>query len=600
MDPPGPSAGRASWLDALVIISCLVAYGSCICLSESPYGDMSLRQRFTLNPWDDLNGGYITGPLRLLSEGRLGEDPFNGPRSLSLGGQALLQSFALLILPPTFIHMMDPGLAILALPLVFQHLGRRGGWPGWLAPSLTLLCLVLKTHWVNASAQLLPTVFLLALYGMLDSLAREPRVRPSACSWSHCSASALISLKNILVPGTCLILGLFVVLDYLARREPRRTVASGLLTCLLMGLLLAPWMVSSYRASGTALYPLLGQGYWANPLGNMPSLASHRDAGTEARQLFSILKDPRILLLVLLGVPGIAVTTRDRLRQGSGVAFLAVLLASVPVMLLFAHVCVSMPGCVTATTPPFLRSWLRLPCCWGPRKGGAGSTAWREAGQEPSVPCWWCSSWPVCCTRPTSCGVPQPWLARQSAGAHGIRKQSADHYRQLQAAIPPGQRFFCFLPMAHLLDYRRNPIDVAHLNCGISPPPGIPLRGTAEEVAHYLRSRGIWWFATRDTFWTSGGESRDPEVIWRWSKSSAGSSRWDADTIYSYYAMARSIRSLMEIYETRHFSGDLVLIELGRPKSRQVLTTGRDGRGPWLGTHLPRWHLDGGERGFTQ
>jgi hypothetical protein len=80
-----------SWIDGLVLMSCLVAYGSCVCLSEPPYDDPSVRYRFTLNPWDDLNGGYISGPLRLLGEGRLGEDPFNGPRSLSLGGQPVLQ-----------------------------------------------------------------------------------------------------------------------------------------------------------------------------------------------------------------------------------------------------------------------------------------------------------------------------------------------------------------------------------------------------------------------------------------------------------------------------------------------------------------------------
>jgi hypothetical protein len=109
--------------DMLACIACGMVYASHVCLSFSPYGDPNLRQRFTLNPWDDLKGGYVTLPCRLLSEGNLGDDPFNDMRSFALGGHSLLQAFPLLILPPTYIHILDPGLAILASPLVLHGLG---------------------------------------------------------------------------------------------------------------------------------------------------------------------------------------------------------------------------------------------------------------------------------------------------------------------------------------------------------------------------------------------------------------------------------------------------------------------------------------------
>jgi hypothetical protein len=98
--------------------------------------------------------------------------------------------------------------------------------------------------------------------------------------------------------------------------------------------------------------------------------------------------------------------------------------------------------------------------------------------------------------------------------------------------------------MAHLFDYHRNPIKVAHLNCGISPPPGMPLEGTGEEVAQYLRSQGISWFATGDTFWSPSGEIRDPAPIRLWSESYKGKYDWDLGAVYSYYRMARCIQLL--------------------------------------------------------
>ena len=280
-------------LDALAALMCVVAYASCVCLCESPYGDYRLRQRFTLNPWDDLNGGYVTGPLRLLSEGNVGDDPFNAYRSHALGGLAVLQSFVLLFLPPTFIHLLDPGLAILTLLFLLYGIGRARSWPLWLAPALLLFCLALKTHCVNASTQLLPTVFLLVLYDALDELAMQPRVGRSRLIVVALLASALIALKNTLAPGTCLLLVIVLILDSLVRRDLRRTMASGLTTGLIVLVLLTPWLLSCYWASGTPLYPLLGEGYWANPMGNMPSLNPNRNLAAEVRELLMVVKDPR-------------------------------------------------------------------------------------------------------------------------------------------------------------------------------------------------------------------------------------------------------------------------------------------------------------------
>src|SRR5262249_21617073 len=147
-------------------------------------------------------------------------------------------------------------------------------------------------------------------------------------------------------------------------------------------------------------------------------------------------------------------------------------------------------------------------------------------------------------------------------------------YRQLQAAIPPGQRFLAFLPMAHLLDFARNPINVMDSNCGISPPPGMPLKRAPEEVAQYLRSLGISWVASRARSWTPAGETRDLEEIRRWSESFRGKNQWDVSVVYSHYLMAMCVRELAATYETSRFANDLLAINLGRP--RAVKTAARE------------------------
>jgi hypothetical protein len=563
-------------LGTISLIACLVAYASCVCLAESPFGDAGLRQRFTLNPWDDLSGGYVTGPFRLLSEGRLGEDPFNSPRSLSLGGQPVLQSFALLILPATYIHLIDPGLAILTLPLVLHGLAKQGRWPVWLAPVLTLLCLVFKTHWVNASAQMLPTVVLLTLYGVLDRIARGPRVRQSDLTLAALLSLTLITLKNILVPGVCLILGIFFVLDYIARRELRRTTIAALAMCVIIGLLATPWLISSYRASGTPLYPLLGEGYWANPLGSMPGVVSDRDAAAEAIQLLSVLMDPRIALLLLLAAPAFARATSDRLRDGRDVAYLAVLLTAIVILELYAHVFEFdwMRYSYNFVVVAVLASFDVLLC---PREGpwfySFERTARRALGASLALLIVVGMAYQATYVKDTAV-----MIGKSISGKSWDPDAEQEHYRQLQAAIPPGQRFLSFLPMAHLLDYHRNPIHVAHLNCGISPPPGMPLRGTAENLAKYLRSHGVNWIATREEFWTPGGESNDPEAIRLWSEATRAQNAWDSRVVFSYYAMARSLRSLMKTYDTQRFDGRLVLIDLRRTVAPKIHTRRSDER----------------------
>jgi hypothetical protein len=559
----GVSVWPRTRLDLIACLACLLNYAAYVCLSLSPYGDATVRQRFTLNPWDDLKGGYITLPLRLLSEGNLGEDPFNFARSVALGGLSLLQAFPLLILPPTYIHVMDPGLAVLALPLVIHGIGRRGGWPGWLAPVLTVFCLVLRSPRVSSSASLLPTLFLLSIYGSLEHLAGCQRVRPCDLAALALPTAAVMTLKNTLVPGTCLILGVYVILDWIVRRDRHRSVVAVVTTGGLLVLLLLPWLVSSYRACGTPLYPLLGEGYLAGSLVDVPRPAPIRDPVTEARHYLPFVTDPRLLLFFLLGGLSVAASARRNLWQGRAISYAAVMAGSAPILFLYART--------------FAIDWLRysysfltlvLLTSFGLMLGAPEGRTWL-AGLVPGGTRWLGGLLILLTTAGVLYQCRYIPTTLRMVGCEVVGKgwdpnAEFSSYRRLQASIPACRRFLCLLPMAHLLDFARNSINVVDANRYISPPPGIPLQRGPEDVARYLREQGIFLIAARESTWYSGGETRDPEDLRRWSEATEYP-LWRS-LIYANYLTESRIRSLALLYETTSFDNDLMLIDLDRPR----------------------------------
>ncbi len=574
-------AWRPTRFDTLVLVLCLAAYGSSICLCESPYGDASLRQRFTLNPWDDLGGGYITYPLRLLSEGTLGDDWFNDRRSISaLGGLSVLQAFALLFLPPTYIHIMDPGLAILALPFVLNGLVPKKTSPIWLPAALYGFCLILRPHWVNASAQVLPNLFLLCLFRSMGDISEQKHVRIASLFEMAMYASAAVTLKSLFVPGTCLILGVYFALEAITRGNLIRALFAGAVFGLMFILLLVPWLVANYFASGTPLYPLLGAGFRGNPMVEIPHLPSIKDLVTKPPLWVKSLGDPRPLAFFFLGGLGLASMLKRDPRDSRSTAYVAFFLGILPILFLFAAAFGD--GFMRYTSNyivPFLViSFARL-------LGGEEERAWLDR----IVPGGWkllggglilatLLGGAVHCVR-----LPQTvrmvWKAIQGTGWEPDAGLSA--YRRMQSSIPAGESFLAFVPMAHLLDFARNRIYVVDTNCAVSPPPGMPLRKSPAEVVEYLQSLGIFWVAGREIEWTPAGESRDIERLRNWGESYKENALWDGSVVTSHYLMAKCIRSLSLAYETAHFDDGLIVINLRAPRR------GNTGAGALTWSDLP-------------
>ena len=122
--------------------------------------------------------------------------------------------------------------------------------------------------------------------------------------------------------------------------------------------------------------------------------------------------------------------------------------------------------------------------------------------------------------------------------------------------------------MAHLLDFGRNPINVVDAVCGISPPPGMPLTRGPEDVAHYLRTQGLFWIATSESTWYPGGETREPEDLRRYSEGYEYTV-WKSQ-IYSYYLLFSCLKALETKYDTTRVENGLVLIDLSRPRASEL------------------------------
>jgi hypothetical protein len=268
--------------------------------------------------------------------------------------------------------------------------------------------------------------------------------------------------------------------------------------------------------------------------------------------------------MLLLGALGIAVTTRQgQITHCRGIAYLASLLSSVTVAFSFAHVFHTgwMRHSYNFTVLSLLLSFALL-------LGSKEARAWTDGLVPVGTKLLAAllillttagAAYQLVFVRPTA-----TMIVKAITGNGWDPDAQRASYRQLQSSIPPGQPVVTFLPMVHLFDYARNPINAIHLNSGISPPPGLPLDGSPEEVARYLRSRGIKWFATHDVFWCPAGAGSDPEAILRWSESYNADDAWDARLVYSYYLMAKCSQSLVANYETTRFDKDLLLVNLER------------------------------------
>ena len=70
-------------------------------------------------------------------------------------------------------------------------------------------------------------------------------------------------------------------------------------------------------------------------------------------------------------------------------------------------------------------------------------------------------------------------------------EERSSAYQAAQAAVPAGAKILVATSFPVLFDYARNPILIADVPGGASPPPGMPILEGADAVAKYLKGQGI-------------------------------------------------------------------------------------------------------------
>jgi hypothetical protein len=422
-----------------------------------------------LNAHDD-HQGYLVFPVRMLETGSFAPEPFSERRLLALGGQSFLQALQLAWVRWRFANTTDLGLGWLVLVgLVAGHLARRRVLPA--AALLVLLAL----QWERAPVvNLSSTVTGTALqYALLRTWFVEP-----AAGWRSrwlllgLTLAGLCSLKSSLLAGAVVSLGALWLAAERADR-PRR-LAEIAAAALLAGVLLVPWMVQLHGSSGTWLYPVLGQGFHGSTYSDFPGVSHPVRASEFADGLPLFLVSARNLLA--LGVVPLVCLLLVDARRRPVRQLVALWVASWSAAFVLS---VQSGGLDRYAYPLVMAATLFVLVECLPRSDEARARAahWRVAAAALLAGFVWIKA----------SERPGPFAPLRAPLGFAAESQRAD-YRSAQAVVPPGAEILACASRPFLFDFGRNPIYTVDHAGGASPPPGMPVRGSTEAFAGYLRS----------------------------------------------------------------------------------------------------------------
>ncbi len=426
-----------------------------------------------MNGHDDAHA-YLVFPHQMLQVGRMVEDPFNERLMISsLGGQSFLQTLVLAVLPDESLKMLDPGLAwLLCVGLVSMDMrSLRARWPS-VAVVLSVLFLV-RFPIVNLTSLGTSLMALLALPLLVLRWTDPQAPVKSGCLVALLAVGAAL-LKSLNIPSV----GLLLLLYYAWRlcvSPVRRNVWLELGVAVAVSLLLlAPGMISMFRATGTPLYPLLGTG---NASGGSQLVAAERPWG---ELLGNLCHEPDIVvLLVLAAINAVLLPWRSKEWALTLASALAALVTAAALGRVFQghhpryHFAAVTAAIILSAMFTVGSSWLR-------DVGVALLLVWYAPRFAPDI-----------------AYKPLPHWEQLDAALQGRGRLSEREstYRALQAAALPGARLLVRLDSPSVLDFGRNPIWTIDLPCGVGVPPGLPCRASLKKVVQYLMDSGVEYVA---------------------------------------------------------------------------------------------------------
>jgi hypothetical protein len=471
------------------------------------------------NPYDD-DVAYLPMAKQLLEQGTL-IDPFSFRRLSTLGGQALQQATLLLEAPLSQLNAFDRSICfLLALGLLAAQ-RTQGRRPPFVARALGALVLIgLPNISINLASHYSGLAVFLGLYQSLERLSFPLAIARGRQVMRLLPLALTAALACTLRQNFIAFVGLFLMTSYgfALGRRPRgerrwRSCVELLLCGGLVVAALSPWLLLSYRSSGTPFFPL-----WPGTFNPDVALQSQwRSVSKLLRFAWQVwVQGDPFVLLVVFALAGLSVREASRRRPVASqwVATAVVLLLS----------CVSLRLMDAANLARYCFGYLAASILF----------TWQSASartrNEPILTALLAAALVANLARNETRTFEMvdhrlmdlAELLRRSTPAQ-VEPPNAQAYRHLQNGVPEGAPLLVMLDEPHHLDYSRNAILNLDLPGIASPAPGLPSFQGPEALATYLRERGIRYlafvrperspFAYRRSAWAP--RIFDAQEIWR-------------------------------------------------------------------------------------
>ncbi|MEG4320126.1 MULTISPECIES: hypothetical protein [unclassified Microcoleus] len=479
---------------AIVSLLILIQYAGWLYTGRLNFASMVYADGF--NTSDDYHA-YLVFPHKMLQLGSMGPDPFSERRIVSLGGQSFLHTLILSALSDTNLNLIDPALPlIITVGLILGFFKENKASTKRIIFTILFLLLIAVPK-ANTTSMMLPVALFVSLFRTLDSkeLERNHWAR-NACILALIAA-ALCALKSSLIPA-CVFLFAASYICYLISSESKQKVVLELvLTTVLVGIFLLPWMISMYQSSGTLLYPLLGKGYHASAYG-ITFKSGSTLLGT-AKSALTAFRGIYVFILILLGCLSLSIRPLKlgnlpeepsfSNRQAALSMTIAAGLATVAV------------GVLTENADPFRYSFSHLfPAILILIAVGMTDTGVLNKNKV--------ANFFIVAVFCAGLAISYDWdINKQTYSAYpkniqfGLKNPSLVtakqklQYAAMQQSLPQGETVLTRLDAPFILDFKRNQIFVADWPGGASLPPGMPAFKGPEALANYLVSKSIRYIA---------------------------------------------------------------------------------------------------------
>ncbi len=365
----------------------------------------------------------------------------------------------------------------------------RLGLTTFAAASVILAFLAIPPPLVNITAVLIPTAFFISLFLIFeDSELNTSRFPRAALIGLH--VAAICALKTTLIPAALAFVGVRWCLAVLHASSKREAIVDGIVWYMAAGVAILPWLLDSYRWTGTFLPESLAA-YYADA-----SRVAGFQAVTGWRFLIGHLKELPLLPYTYVTIlAGLLLVQRSRARVPDALWSLltAAAIGTTGVLVAIAGAVNDVYRYMYAFVMSALLVALIQAIAALAASGATGRTK-RFALLGVSVAT-------VVLVLSTA---RQGWdlysynlstVRRALRGEQLIAPALAAKYQNLQHALPEKAVLLEHMDYPFLFDFRRNPILLDDHPGSASLAPGQPFFAGAEALASYLVSNGIRYVA---------------------------------------------------------------------------------------------------------